>query len=154
MSAKKKAKIIGSKKKKKAASPGSTRNKTDDVGEFMRKLEHPLKSELEVVRGIILGADPQIREDIKWNAPSFYVNEYFATINVRGVSGRDCILIILHRGARVKDNSSEGLEIKDPAGLLEWLASDRCAIKFYDMSDVNSKKAALEDIVRQWIKGM
>jgi hypothetical protein len=48
----------------------------------------------------------------------------------------------------------EGLEIKDPAGLLEWLAKDRCAVKFYDMSDVNSKKTALEDIVRQWIKGM
>jgi hypothetical protein len=140
--------------KKKAASKGSNKKKVDEVGEFMRNLEHPLKSELEAVRRIIIGADARIREGIKWNAPSFYINEYFATINVRGVSGRECVLIIFHRGARVKDNISEGLEIKDPAGLLEWLAKDRCAVKFYDMSDVNSKKTALEDIVRQWIKGM
>jgi hypothetical protein len=140
--------------KKKAASKGSNKKKAEDVGEFMRKLEHPLKSELEAVRRIILGANAQIREGIKWNAPSFYINEYFATINVRGVSGRDCVMIIFHRGARVKDNSAEGLEIKDPTGLLEWLAKDRCAVKLYDMSDVNSKKAALEGVVKQWIEGM
>jgi hypothetical protein len=140
--------------KKNAASKSAKTKKAQDVGEFMRKLEHPLKPEIEAVRRIILGADAQIREGIKWNAPSFYINEYFATVNARGVSGRECVLIIFHRGAKVKDHSAEGLEIKDPTGLLEWLAEDRCAVKFYDMSEVNSKKAALEDIIRQWIKGM
>ncbi|HKQ72280.1 MAG TPA: DUF1801 domain-containing protein [Blastocatellia bacterium] len=140
--------------KKSEASKGSKKKKVEDVDEFMRELERPLKPEIEAVRRIILGADARIREGIKWNAPSFYINEYFATINARGVSGRDCVLIIFHRGAKVKDDSSEVLEINDPTGLLEWLARDRCAAKFYDMSDVNSKKAALEDIVKQWIKGM
>lgn len=140
--------------KKNAASKGSKTKKAADVDEFMRELEDPLKPALEAVRRIILGVNAQIREGIKWNAPSFYVNEYFATVNVRAMRGRECVLIIFHQGAKVKDSSVEGLEINDPTGLLEWLAKDRCAVKFYDLSEVNSKKAALEDIVNQWIKGM
>jgi len=71
--------------KKNLASKGAKKKKAEDVSELMRQLEHPLKPEIEAVRRIILGADAQIREGIKWNAPSFYINEYFATVNVRGV---------------------------------------------------------------------
>jgi len=119
----------------------------NEVDAFMRKLVHPLKAELEAVRSIILGANPKISEGIKWNAPSFCCKEYFATINIR----KDEILIILHLGAKVKDNSTSGLKINDPTGLLEWLAKDRAAVKFRDMKAIKSSRAAFEKIVRQWI---
>lgn len=117
------------------------------VDEFMRKLDHSLKAELEAVRSIILGANPEISEGIKWNAPSFHLKEYFATINIR----KDEVLVILHLGAKVKDNSTAGLKINDPVGLLEWLAKDRAAVKFRDMKAIKTGKAAFENIVRQWI---
>ena len=119
----------------------------NEVDEFMRKLDHPLKAELEAVRAIILGASPEISEGIKWNAPSFRLKEYFATINIR----KEEVLVILHLGAKVKDNSAAGLKISDPTGLLEWLGKDRAAVKFRDMKAIKSSRAAFENIVRQWI---
>ena len=53
------------------------------VEEFMRGLEHPRKADMELVCGLIRGADPAIEDGIKWNAPSFRVGEYFATVNTR-----------------------------------------------------------------------
>lgn len=120
---------------------------TNEVDDFMQKLDHPLKKEFEAVRAIILGASPKISEGIKWNAPSFRVDEYFATFNLR----KKEVLVILHLGAKVRDNSTAGLAIDDPSKLLEWLAKDRAAVRFRDMKAVKSGKAAFEKIVRQWI---
>ena len=133
----------------------TSRQKTDEVDEFMRRVDHPLKAALEMVRSIIRGASPEIAEGIKWNAPSFYLREYFATanINTRAKTG-DCVQVIFHRGAKVKDNSTLGPAIGDPGGLLEWLAKERCMTRFHDVKEVKAKQAALQDIVRQWIAGM
>jgi hypothetical protein len=130
----------------------------DTVDEFMRGLDHPLKPAVALVRSIILGASPRIAEGIKWNSPSFYVMEsarHFATINThRRAKTRDCVLIIFHRDAKVNDHSTPGVTIRDPSGLIEWLAKERCAARFYDVREVKAKKAALRGLVRQWIAQM
>ena len=118
-----------------------------DVDEFLRNLDHPLKPALEAVRWIIRGVSPEIQEGIKWNAPSFRTTEYFATVNIRN----GVVFIILHLGAKVKDNSTGGLKISDPAGLLEWLATDRAAVTFRDLKAIESSRKAFEEIIRQWI---
>jgi hypothetical protein len=118
-----------------------------DVDEFMRKLKHPLKPALEAVRSIILGASSKISEGIKWNSPSFRVTEWFATINIH----KDVVLVVLHQGAKVKGNSTAGLTIDDPTGLLEWLAKERAAVRFCDAKAVKSSRAAFARIVRQWM---
>ncbi len=133
-----------------AQKPPSARSGTDDVDDLLRKLDHPLKPALEAVRATILGASPKIGEGIQWNTPSFRTTEWFATINIR----KDEVLVILHRGAKVKDNSSGGLAISDPSGLLEWLAKERAAVRFRDLAAVKSGKSAFTSIVRQWIAGM
>jgi hypothetical protein len=125
--------------------------KTEEVSEFIKGLQHPLKPEIEAVRQIILGANDRIREEIKWNAPSFYVEEHFATFNLRA---RDFVQVILHRGAKVQSAKAELFEIEDPSGLLEWLAKDRGTIKFHGLSDVASKRAAFEGIINRWIEAM
>ena len=119
----------------------------NEVADFMRKLNHPLKAELEAVRSIILGAHPEIREGIKWNSPSFRTSEYFATINIRN----NAVMVVLHKGAKVKENSTAGQAISDPAGLLEWLAKERAMVRFRDMKSIESGRSAFESIVRQWI---
>jgi Domain of unknown function (DU1801) len=119
------------------------------VDEFMAALAHPLKPEIEAVRKIILGAGKGIGEGIKWNAPSFHTGEHFATFNLRAT---DSIQLIFHLGAKVKDNSTGGLQITDPEGLLKWLAKERCIATLRDMKDVKARGAALADIVRQWIR--
>ncbi|WP_437675023.1 DUF1801 domain-containing protein [Sorangium sp. So ce131] len=122
-----------------------------DVIAFLRALDHPRKREIEAVRQIILGVSPEIREEIKWNAPSFRTTDHFATFNLRT---KDHVRLILHRGAKVKDTAAKGLEIADPAGLLEWLAKDRCLVTLGDAKDVEAKRAALEAVLRAWIASM
>src|SRR5262245_33627850 len=134
--------------KKHAPKPESSEAQTDPaVDEFVRALNHPLKQALETVRRIILGVSPEIREGIKWNSPSFRTTEYFATINVRGKDVR----LILHLGAKVKDNTKQ-VQIADPAGLLQWLAKDRCLVTLGDGADIQAKRGALEAIIRAWIR--
>ncbi len=121
------------------------------VAEFMRTLDHPLKPVLAGVRQIILGVDSGISEGIKWNAPSFFYKDYFATTGLRSP---DFIHIIFHTGAKIKASATQGIKIADPMKLLEWHAKDRCSIKIRDAKDLAAKKSALHDIVKQWIKQM
>lgn len=123
-------------------------NNTNEVNDFMAKLEHPLKAEIEAVRAIILGSDKRINESIKWNAPSFYLNEHFATFNLRSL---EAIQVVFHTGAKARADIA-ALKIDDPSGLLKWAAKDRCVATLSGVQDIRSKKSALVSIVKQWIK--
>jgi len=121
------------------------------VDKFLGKLDHPLKAVVEAIRGTILSATPHITEGIKWNAPSFYCNGWFATTNVRG---KDSVMVVFHMGAKVKDNSTAGMSIKDPSGLLEWVAKERAISRFSSLEDFNAKQAPLKAVVSQWVGQM
>jgi uncharacterized protein YdhG (YjbR/CyaY superfamily) len=44
---------------------------TEEVNQFMEKLDHPFKAEVQMIREIIKNVDSEITEQIKWKAPSF-----------------------------------------------------------------------------------
>ena len=138
-------------RKRVAKSAANSLQTAHAVSEFLRELDHPRKQEIEAVRQIILGVSPEIREGIKWNAPSFRTTDYFATVNLRGKGGEERVWLILHTGAKVKKTAAKGMQIADPAGLLQWLAKDRCLVTFSDRKDIQAKRAALEAIIREWI---
>ena len=117
------------------------------VDEFMSQLEHPLKPEIEALRAVILGADPRIREEVKWNAPSFLIDDHFATLKLHPV---DAVQVIFHTGAKKKARPLQ-MVVDDPAGLLKRLAPDRCLATFHDMQDVQARGSELARIVEQWI---
>ena len=119
-----------------------------EVDAWLAKLDHPMKPVLRAIRKVILAADPSIREGIKWNAPSFRVEEWFATAGARRP---DFVQVVFHVGAKVKDNATGGMAIDDPGKLLEWHAKERASIKLASVKDVKSKEKALTAIVRQWI---
>jgi hypothetical protein len=119
----------------------------EGVEAFLAALDHPFKQEVLALRRILLGADPGIAEGIKWNAPSFRTSEWFATFQLRA---RDGVQVILHLGAKARRDAQ--VVISDPAGLLEWLAADRASVKFWGMGDVEAKRAAFADVIRQWIR--
>jgi len=120
----------------------------ENVETFLASLDHPFKQQILALRQIILGADPSIAEEIKWNAPSFYTSEHFATMHLRA---KDGVQVILHLGAKTRDTASSGIAIADPESLLEWLAKDRASVKFRDLNDIDAKCAAFANIIRQWI---
>ena len=117
------------------------------VDEFMTSLEHAHKPAIEALRQIICGADAAIGEGVKWNAPSFRTTEYFATTLLRDKNG---VGIILHLGAKVRDIPS--VPIEDPDKLLTWLAKDRALVSYTNLADVQAKAAALQTLLRQWLR--
>ena len=119
------------------------------VDDFMATLDHPLKREVQALREIVLGAAPGAAEGVKWNAPSFSTTEHFATFNLRP---RDRVQLVLHRGAKVRDGDGARLPVDDPSGLLDWRSGDRALVEFRDMAEVDAGRAALTDLVRQWVE--
>jgi hypothetical protein len=116
-------------------------NRTDDVDDYMAGLDHPLKAEVQVVRELIKGVDPQITEQVKWNAPSFSYKGYMATFNLRA---RQHVHLVWHNG----------VVLDDPGGLLEGDYPDRRMTYFTSMEDVEAKRPAFEGLVRQWVELM
>src|SRR5262245_42082617 len=118
---------------------------------FLRDLDHPLKKDIEAVRQIILGVSPTIREGIKWNSVSFRTTEFFATVFLRDTKQ---VKLIFHKGAKVKDKPTKGMQIAEPAGLVEWPAKERCMVTLGAGKEIHARRAALEGIVREWIAQM
>ena len=123
--------------------------KSQSVEGFIAALEHPYKAEIVALRQIILGADPRIAEEIKWNAPSFYTTEHFATFQLRAKTGAQ---LILHLGARVRETATSGITIPDPESLLTWLAKDRASVTFQNMDEIHAKRDAFTALIRAWIE--
>jgi hypothetical protein len=137
----------------KAPSTKSTKRSAsapESVETFLASLDHPLKPEILALRQMILGADPSIAEGIKWNAPSYQLDDHFATFSLRKP---DAIQIIFHTGAKVKPKAKP-MAIDDPSELLEWLANDRAVVTLSNMKDVKAKQAPLTAVVKQWISAL
>jgi len=132
----------------KRAAHASTADTTAAVDAFMHDLEHPSAALIEALRAAILAVDPGIAEGVKWNAPSFRTNEYFATTNLRETNG---VGVILHLGAKARELPPDGIAIVDPGGQLKWLGQDRAMIVFADLDDFRARQAAFAGIVRSWL---
>ncbi len=114
--------------------------KADQVNDYMEKLEHPFKQEIERLRHIILNANPKLQERIKWNSPSFYYIKDLAAFNLRA-NGYVQIIFIFYDGKMIEDSS-----------LLQGNWKDRREARFYSMIDIEEKQVALEQFVNNWIK--
>jgi len=134
---------------KTAKAPAAPKGDGDeDVTAYMATLQHPLKAEITSVLALIRNADPAIAAGIKWNAPSFRLTEWFATLNVRS---QDAVQIILHLGAKSRDDVTVREAIADPQNLLRWLGKDRALVSFRDAAAIKAGGAAFQTLLRQWI---
>ena len=124
----------------------------DKVNEYMKRLKHPLSKVVEALRRIIVKADPEIGEEVKWNAPTFFYTgamkpfnpkEYRRYLVVFNLYRKDCIRLVFWGGAKVNDRS----------GFLEGAYADgRRLATFHNLKDVISKKAKLQSILKQQLK--
>lgn len=116
-------------------------NNTKKVDDFMAKLEHPLKAEMDLVRSIIVNANPKMEEDVKWGGPSFFYKEDLATFNPRI---KNYVALIFHKG--------DLLNIK--SDFLEEATKGKVYAKFYSMEQVTANKELVEKMVHTWIELM
>ena len=113
---------------------------TEQVNEFMAKLDHPFKAEVQMIREIIKNVDNNITEQIKWKAPSFsYKGEYLVTFNLWE---KRKIHLVFHNPAISKVKSK----------LLEGDYEHRRMTYFSDENDIRAKKKALEKTLKDLIK--
>ena len=117
------------------------------VADFIAKMEHPHKAGIEQLREMILGLDGQVSEEIKWNAPSFKLNDHFATFKLQPPKN---IQLVLHTGAKAKSNA-KAFSVDDPDGLLKWPATDRCVLTLRSTAELESHQGEVLRILRQWI---
>ena len=115
---------------------------------FLASLTHPHKDASLRLRALLREADPRVVEELKWNAPSFAIDEHFATFQLRAKTG---VMLVMHFGAKKRASLPERPAIADPDGMLGWAADDRAIITFADLADVEARREAFVAVVRAWI---
>lgn len=120
-----------------------------EVTQFLAELEHPLKKEIEQLRKIILNANKELTENIKWNAPNFCLNEE-DRITMR-IHPPKQIQLIFHRGAKVQALPGKNL-IPDDKRILTWKTTDRAVATFTSMTEIKSLTNDITEIVTKWLK--
>ena len=145
MAANRKAKIS-----KSVGKPSRVMADSKAVERYLAALVHPLKSEVETLRQIVLKADARISEGIKWNAPSFYCGDWFATFDLRSMAW---VQIVFHRGAKAKA-PKELPWLEDADGIIKWITNDRCVARFVSGADVSAKARGLTRVVAGWVQGL
>ncbi|ACU03991.1 DUF1801 domain-containing protein [Pedobacter heparinus] len=116
-------------------------SKTNKIDEFINKLNHPLKAEIDEAITIIRGASNDLEEDVKWGGPSFDYKQPMATLSLR-VPGT--IVFIFHKGELIKDKT----------GLLEAAPKGKAYLKLHSMKEIKENKVNIQHIVKEWIKLM
>ncbi|WP_018349948.1 DUF1801 domain-containing protein [Longispora albida] len=121
---------------------------SEKVDQLMATVTHPHKDAVEYLRTAILAADPEITEQVKWNAPSFC---YEGTDRVTFQLKSPEVQLILHRGAKVRDDA-DTFSFHDDTGLMRWRSADRALVTFADLGDVKAHQEAFIALVQRWVK--
>ena len=108
------------------------------VDEYMSSLDYALKAEVEALRTIIKSVDSRLAERIKWNAPSYFIQDDLFTFNLHLPKQ---IRLVLHHPAIVQIQSD----------LLEGNYADRRLMYFSSMEEIVAKKVELERILKEYI---
>lgn len=117
------------------------------VDALVAALDHPLKAVIEETRAAVVGSDPLVTEQVKWNAPSFcHRGEDRVTFNIRP---NGTLLFVFHRGAKARDDAA--FVFDDRGGLMVWPAGERALITVKDLVQWQADKAAILALIPRWM---
>ncbi len=122
----------------------------EQVTSHIQQLEKPFGDVVEALRQVILSADREVGEQIKWNSPSFYYTGDMKPFDPKEYK-RDIVVMNLRKGSILLVFPT-GAAIKDTTGLLEGEYTDgRRLAKFKDMADVVAKEQSLKTVIKAWL---
>ena len=116
------------------------------VTEFLDAQPPDVRDRVEVLRALIIGADPRLAENIKWNSPNFSLDgQDLLTINVgRG----DEVRLVLHRGTEIAEHKDAATTFTgDASGLLTWHSDIRASMGVPSADAIEDAAAT----VRAWV---
>jgi uncharacterized protein YdhG (YjbR/CyaY superfamily) len=144
------AKAEGKSKKKTPAKPGKGSDQ-EQVTAHMQQLDPALAKVVETIRQLILSTDTEIGERIKWNNPSFYYTGDMKPFDPKEYK-REIAVFNLYKG-KIMLVFPSGSKVNDTTGLLEGdYADGRKIAVFKDAEDVESKKTALQYVIKKWLE--
>ena len=118
--------------------------------EFLTKFVDERKPFVEAILNAITEEFPTLTEIIKWNAPTFcYDGKDRMTLMLHK---KDRVGLILHTGARPKEDKKAAHLYIDDTELLDWNSNIRATITFLDLTDFISKKNLFKKAVKRWIE--
>jgi hypothetical protein len=124
------------------------------VDAYLASLAEPLSTIVQALRAVVLAADPQVQEQIKWNSPSYFYAGEMAPFDPKTYQ-RDIVVFNLHRKDGVLLVFPTGARVIDPSGLLEGHYTDgRRLAHFPDLARVTARAEDLQAVIRTWIAGV
>lgn len=122
----------------------------EQVTQHIKKLRPAFGKIIERIRQVILSADKEIGERIKWNNPSFYYTGQIKPFDPKEYK-REIIVMNLFK-ERIMLVFPSGAKVNDQSGLLEGDYKDgRRTVVFKDLDDVEAKEKKLKAVIKKWI---
>lgn len=120
-----------------------------EVTEFLDGLNHPLRTEIEHLRTLILNAEDRLTENVKWNGPNYSIDD--ADRITMKIHPPKQIQLIFHRGVKKLEQPKERL-LATNSKLLVWKENDRALASFKNQTEIENSASELSDIIKDWIK--
>ena len=118
------------------------------VDSYLATLPSDTRGLVDILRSIIGAVNPALIERIKWNAPSFALDDVDRI--TLGVTPKGGVRVVLHRGAKAKPAAD--FRFDDPDGLAAWPTPDRGVLTFADAEAVVERKQALGSLFSRWLE--
>ncbi|MEZ4516498.1 MAG: DUF1801 domain-containing protein [Chloroflexota bacterium] len=126
-------------------------DKYKTLEEFYASQSGDKKVQVEELRNIIMSANPQLEETLKWNAPNFvYDSQDRLTMNLMNKEGK--VKLVLHMGATKQEDKRAQSVMNDPTGLISWNSDIRGTITFESSQHLNQVRNQLTELVCEWLR--
>ena len=116
------------------------------VADYLDAQPPTVRAEVDLLREVVLAAEPSLVEIIKWNSPNFTLaGEDRLTISV---GAKDAVQLVLHRGTEIAETKGASTSFTgDPSGLLTWHSDIRASMPATAAHDRDAATA----VIRAWL---
>ncbi|MBK8049283.1 MAG: DUF1801 domain-containing protein [Anaerolineales bacterium] len=116
---------------------------------FLGEFNDARKPLVEAMLTAIHEACPDLTESIKWNAPNF--SDAGKDRLSFMLHKPDRVVLVLHAGAKVKEDKKASHLYQDDTGLLAWQSNIRATITFHDLAGFTSHRDEFKQAMQRWI---
>lgn len=124
--------------------------KYSTVAEYVADLEGDKLQQVELLRSMIVAIEPTLHERIKWNAPSYALNDDDRI--TFGMNKEGTTTLVLHMGATRKEDKKAQPVLSDDHGLVEWKSDIRGLMAFESSQEITEHQSDITDVLKRWLE--
>lgn len=118
--------------------------------EFMNNLSAKEKEIFEELRSYIFESNATLTENLKWNAPNYVYNGQ-DRITFNTMNKNKSIRIILHKGAKEKENKNKKPIMDNYGSLIFWNSNIRGTLEFESIDQVKAQHQKIVAALKKWL---